>query len=794
VQFSFTRVKEILESSYPDMSEFTFITASARAKEYLQNFVHRELGGILPKFRSFDEYKRAWLTEKIKRVPLSRDEEIIKFYLFFAEHGEKDGRFSEEAAFSALKALNHISEFGIDQEYLKSIKGFNDKHLEKIDELYDLKERFEAALSREGFFVPSMRDSDCVEIEPSEGEYFVNLPMQTVHNYSILKNVPKENIITDIPLYGEKLFETSIQYQTSINIFKKLEIALTPLSYNVPEFIELKGRNTISQYLLGEISKFIENRTKDEQLFILVPDESLSFYLWETVFRKLGSFGNFTIGLPLSISAPGKKLAEILKKSEQAGEIPDLKHIRRGFARELYENSDNYVQEDQFALEAVIHFTAVLEKQSELMGEKFFNLADLMLSRKQFFIKGERSAAVQVVGLTEAAGVPFKKGIVIPLNSDVLPAKLMNSSFLNPVYTPEVRNISFEFEDVSMRQFMAAGEEVSLVSLYDEARNMVPSFLFNFLKNEFETEAVSLQASVTAPIVKGGVPEIINSAEIVNGIREFEFSFSSLSSLFSCPYKFYYEYLERIDTPNVLEEEENINQLLGTFIHNFFSELSKEREPRDSWEGLFEKLWKNDSSIGGIDGSETFALFMKSYIENILSYEKESGRYLLFGKNIVLSEEKLTANFGSNIRFKLKGFIDRVVDEGESFRIVDFKYRKEYLLSKKPLITQLEEDGKDFSPAFQLIIYAYLLDESRKAGNADISASFFFVKEEDASKRVMDLKRDEIDSARESLSKIALKIEDVMSEDALRPNYKSGKCQFCSLMALCRRENYYRGR
>src|SRR5208337_4404960 len=269
---------------------------------------------------------------------------------------------------------------------------------------------------------------------------------------------------------------------------------------------ELQGKASIPQYLRREIGDFLGKDNRNGQMFIILLDENLSFYLWQTVFKDLKHLVNFSVGLPLSVSPVGVKLAHFFKTVGENGSKEDFKSLKEQLASELYQNWNAYVEEDLYSIEAAIDLLDGLEQYYGMLGRSFSQVANLLLQGRQFFIEGDRTAPVQLVGLGDATGIPYEHGIVLPLNSDVFPSKIYNGPFLNFVHTPQIRDAHLEIEDLALRQFMSFGRHVDVVSVFDEARNMTPSFFYTFLKNEFCGTTKKCSIEMRPPCSKGPTP------------------------------------------------------------------------------------------------------------------------------------------------------------------------------------------------------------------------------------------------------------------------------------------------
>ena len=102
--------------NYPDSSELTFVVSTERGKSFVQNYAHREVGGILPAFKSYDEYKAETLSGKLALKKMERGEELVYLTLFLLEHSPKHGEDAAFVAFNMLPAIRYACAFSLGRE------------------------------------------------------------------------------------------------------------------------------------------------------------------------------------------------------------------------------------------------------------------------------------------------------------------------------------------------------------------------------------------------------------------------------------------------------------------------------------------------------------------------------------------------------------------------------------------------------------------------------------------------------------------------------------------------------
>ena len=338
---------------------------------------------------------------------------------------------------------------------------------------------------------------------------------------------------------------------------------------------------------------------------------------------------------------------------------------------------------------------------------------------------------------------------------------------------------------------MSFGKHIDIVSVFDEAKEMTPSFFFTFLKNEFGGSITKCCAAMP-PVQSGDTAPFVENDDIVRRkILEHSFSFSSLNHLLTCPLRFYYADIEKLSIPDIMQDEENINLIIGSFVHEFFSRLASEAKPLDVWKAIFDEMWARSADIGRLEGNGVFKLVLLGQLQALTEHEVEDEKLLLFGQWKRSNEKRLQTVFGQSIKFKLNGRLDALVECNGAQTILDYKYKNRPVRSSKPLVDALA-NANSFDPRFQLALYAYLLAEAENVALENIRGYFVYIKEDDSRKRFDQLETQEIQQVGTTMLALSERIEQALSLERLEPNYKSANCKSCLLKLLCKRDNYYR--
>ena len=117
------------------------------------------------------------------------------------------------------------------------------------------------------------------------------------------------------------------------------------------------------------------------------------------------------------------------------------------------------MREECQALETAISFSTFLDFWKERLGRNLADAARMLIEMKKFHVTGKRTAPVQVVGFGHVSGERFSRGLILSLDSGVMPSQPFEGPFINPVHVPQMRRSVFEYEDLIFRQILATGRQ-----------------------------------------------------------------------------------------------------------------------------------------------------------------------------------------------------------------------------------------------------------------------------------------------------------------------------------------------
>ncbi len=779
---------EILRHDYPDLSGWTIICANDRAVDPVQHFIHSELGGILPRVEGLKSYITGKSSEKLNREPVPGDERLLYFIRFIAEK-YPDEPYPARRAVSLLPVIVKLAEYKISKNTIYGAERFTDDEWSRLEEYLETAQAFRKWLAKLNFFMPELEMATLEDITPGEKEIFIGLPEITPVAERFYRKIKKERLFIDQPLFGAALSGSEkLPFDSARNLVLSFDGGITDSDGAGLELVSLAGLHALVDLVTLEVSTFLKERKGSEQLMMFLLDESLTPMLWNRSLRFFGNAVNLAVWLPFSTTSAGRRLLAEIEKAGRSHHMPDFKKFATACAAELSKNRENYVREECEALETAISFATLLDFWKERLGHNLTDAARMLIETRKFRVTGSRSAPVQVVGFGHISGEKFSRGLILSVDAGIMPSQPFEGPFINPVHVPQLRKSMFEYEDLIFRQILAQGEKIKIVGVNDQIRERTPSYYMSLLAQEFgkPITSVAFKESVTAK------PGIVKTAitlddNLRNKLRDFTYSYSSLTRILACPFLFYHQYILGIQPPSFMEDDEKINMRMGDFIHRFLQRLSTgPKEKFGNWEKLFDELWESDENaeVRDIDGINIYMLNAKILLQEIYADENESGDGLVFADNALCCEKKFEGMIDGC--YKITGRSDRIASIAGRTEVIDFKYSKKskYNLSGRTSVLERFKEKGILHPAAQLIIYQHFNKEAQ-------GARFYYLKEP-TSGRQIEIPEKEIAQAGELMKAIKIRLDNIIGGSELAPDHDCSECEYCQFQALCGREAYYK--
>ncbi len=781
------RLCAALKPHHPDYTAFTVVSMSGAGRDSAHYLLHRELGGLMPAVLEFDDYKSRRIAEKTGRVPISEDEAFVRFHAMHREY-RKEKKLPPPPPTDTerlLQFLSLIARFSVTEEELGRLDRIGPEQRERIAQFFAIMAAFRESLAAEGRFYAPFEEQVFAELSPRESELFVGLPTMTLAHERFFSRIPEGSRFIDAPLFGPAMPEESPDYDSALSLVRRLGVPEERAAAGRVSFSELEDRPAVAAFVSREIEQFLGRKGEGEQLFIVVLDETLSFYLWQMLFRPLGDAVNFVPWVPFSPFTAAHRLMTAIEEHRSLGTV------RRELTAELADRWHDLDDAERSAFEAAVSLIDEIEHLKPLMGNEWEPLARHFVAAKKLHLPGKRTAPVQVVGLGNAIGIPYERAIILPMDRDIFPRKPFTGPFLNLVHLPRIYKAQFEADDLLLRQFLSFGHSAHIAARYDKVAGEAPSPHFAFLSVEFGEKPVKRTMRATPFVPPSGAPSIENNDDLRQKLEHYEWSFSSLPLFLSCPFRFVIEEIERLEPPACFEDEDSVNMAIGLFLHGFFAALKGSDNPLDCWGPVFDERWESDPEIARkVPDRMVRKAIIRSYLDEIAGWERESGDPVLFSKSVTETELSLKAMFGGT--YRLTGRIDRLQERGGRKLVADLKYKDAVDSIKKEGLIAEVEDPNGLNDHFQLLFYVHLLIENGRAKEGDLDAAYILLRNGDRGKYVVELPAVEIERRRDTLDALARRLDHTIALDRFTPNYRAAACTFCPYKALCLRPDLYR--
>jgi len=388
-QYSEKLIK-LLRNDYPDLSAWTIICASERSVDPVQYFIHSELGGILPKIEGFNSYITKKISANSNLQPLLGEERLLYFTRFIAENLPEE-TYPARRASVLLTHIAKLSQYQIGRDTIYGAERFTEDEWIRLEEYLETAEAFRKWLAGINLFMPELETARLDEIIPAEKEIFIGLPEITPVTERFYKKIGKERFFVPKPLFGYELAGPGkLPFDSAKNLVLSFGGEIEPSKGAGIEFAKLAGLHSLVDLVTLEVSKFLKERSENDQMIIYLLDESLTAMLWSRSLRLFGNAVNLAVWLPFATTSAGRRLLAEIEKAEHSGLTPDFKKYATTCAVELSKNRENYVREECEALETAISFSNLFDDWKERLGPKLTDAARMLLQTKKFRVAGSR--------------------------------------------------------------------------------------------------------------------------------------------------------------------------------------------------------------------------------------------------------------------------------------------------------------------------------------------------------------------------------------------------------------------
>ncbi|MDR1582026.1 MAG: PD-(D/E)XK nuclease family protein [Prevotellaceae bacterium] len=403
---------------------------------------------------------------------------------------------------------------------------------------------------------------------------------------------------------------------------------------------------------------------------------------------------------------------------------------------------------------------SIEEINLEIGKSVFLSLIRDIFKNLKIPFMGEPIKGLQIMNIQEARALDFDNLILLSVNEGRLPHEANKPSYipynLRKGYELPCREDSEAISAYNFYRLIQRAKNVRLLysSKTDESRTGEMSRYLYQLK--FETNLNIKEYPVTFNISFGEIKKIkIEKDETVRQILmrytgdnpQKTLSPSALSSYITCPLKFYFSKILKLESDELVVEELQLNQL-GNIIHKVMEHLYLPLKNKKVMEQDMETVYQDTELIESLidkyfaqefykkdslptDFSENGKLLItrdviRKYVKGILKYDKNNSGFTLLNL-----EEKIEIKFSiGSLTVGLGGIIDRIDKQNNTLRIVDYKTGSGRGADKRMKFNSIDSLF-DSNPeilnkeAFQTFMYALMYQKSKNPSEKIVPALYF---------------------------------------------------------------------
>lgn len=466
------------------------------------------------------------------------------------------------------------------------------------------------------------------------------------------------------------------------------------------------------------------------------------------------------------------------------------------------------------------YFKAVCKMRDlkiEMSPDMFYRFMKRMTSVISIPFRGEPLAGLQIMGPLETRALDFDNVIILSVNEGTFPAGNVSNSFIPYNLRKGFGLPTFEYLDsISAYHFYRSIYRAKNVYLLYDSRTAgvaagqvsryVKQLKYHYGRDrDIKMNFIEKSCSYRVNIVSGNNGrQVIKSPEIIDKLGQLLYSASSLNCFMNCPFKFYYENVEKLKESDEVAEDVDAS-LYGTIFHRVIQKIYAPFTGREI----------NVADIDGMlaDMAHITALVNNEIREQMFLKGEPEGKYLIVTRTLIEfvtetlkadrtltqfkyedSEKKLfmkisvcSGNTEQSRELSFIGFIDRIDRQSGAFRISDYKTGGGKEIDVDMFnIWRLFDTSRSDRPAvsFQMMLYALL---SRKNGlcNGDISYSVYKMKDIFGNApKIAVFPVELIEAFEERLIELMREIMDPDTPFVPTPG-DGRKCEYCKLRSLC---------
>jgi ATP-dependent helicase/nuclease subunit B len=375
-------------------------------------------------------------------------------------------------------------------------------------------------------------------------------------------------------------------------------------------------------------------------------------------------------------------------------------------------------------------------------NHSYFNMLRRYVSHCFVPFEGTPLNGMQVLGFLETRNLSFEHVYVLDMNEGILPENKKDESFIPskvrvalglPIYKDKDKISAHYFNTL-----LAGAKEVHLFYT-DNDRKEKSRFVEKLIwEKQLKDGRRSDLSYVTHLNYKLSLDAhqpmaIVKTPEIVENLKSYVYTATSLDSYLICPIKFYYKYVFKLSKKNDIEniaDKMDIGTLVHRILFNYFDSrvnflLSENDLNLSEMEAIIQNIFLE---VYGSDHQGS-ALLLKRQITNQLKAFLQKYMIPLVNQvrlKIIGLEYKIETNYNG---FRFQGILDRVERRNDEVFVIDYKTGNSRSSLKISFDKFDPDDRRNWSSTIgtlQLPLYHFLYNQTHR-NDADSNCIFLLL-------------------------------------------------------------------
>lgn len=419
----------------------------------------------------------------------------------------------------------------------------------------------------------------------------------------------------------------------------------------------------------------------------------------------------------------------------------------------------------QLELECIYHvyltikqLREVFEEQGiEVKTETYRRILERVIQNQTIPYQGEPLSGLQVMGILETRTLDFDHLVVLSMNEGTFPKADSTPSFIPYSLRKGFGLPTYEHNDAIYAYYfyrmIQRSQKVTMV-YNSSSSGLQTGEMSRFMKQlKYEWDIPVKEKTVVSDISTPEIQEIRvpKDQEVLRKLEDFNslagekrtLSPSALNKFLSCPLQFYFRYIAGLKEPDEITENVDL-PLFGSLLHKALELIYKPHVGKEVSAELLNKLAKDNQYLNQV--------LDDAFREEYFTSHPKDKPLKLTGKNILIKEilhryirqflkvdqkfspftvKALENTYSAQIKFEaegktkqvtFKGIIDRLDENREGIRVIDYKTGKsEQTMKSVESLFSAEGNHK----ALQALVYSKMFADSKGDGRQIIPGLYF---------------------------------------------------------------------